>query len=103
METQTQICTLRGSVTSVTCICTYHINAYPYSFHNQLETVHLNGTVTHRVDFLVHHLLEYEKDAFFRYKSARQLPPATNRRAIEEQNRHQRGLEIPSKMVQVQI
>jgi hypothetical protein len=53
------------------------------------------------VDFLVHHLLEYEKDAFFRYKSARQLPPATNKKAKEDQSRHQRGLQIPTSMVKV--
>lgn len=74
---------------------------FNFSFHNQLKTVHLNGKVNRRVDFLVHHLLEYEKDAFFRYKSARQLPPAMNRREKEEQGRHQRGLKIPPKMVQV--
>ena len=26
-----------------------------HSFHNQLKTVHLNGKVNRRVDFLVHH------------------------------------------------
>ena len=72
-----------------------------HSFHNQLKTVHLNGKVNRRVDFLVHLLLEYEKDALFRYKSARQLPPATNKKVKEEQSRHQRGLQIPTNMVKV--
>ena len=36
-----------------------------HSFHNQLKTVHLNGKVNHRVDYLLHHLLQYEKDVFF--------------------------------------
>ena len=49
---------------------------------------------------LIHHLLEYEKDAFFCYKSARKLPPAINRRVKEEQGRHERGLQIPSNVVQ---
>ena len=71
-----------------------------HSFHNQLKTVHLNGKVNRRVDFLVNHLLEYEKDAFFHYKSARQLPPAMNKKA-KEQSRHQRGLQIPTNMVKV--
>ncbi len=66
------------------------------SFHNKLKTVHLNGKVNRRVDFLIHHLLDYEKDAFFCYKSARALPPATNRIVKEEQDRHERGLQIPS-------
>ncbi len=66
-----------------------------YSFHNQLKTVHLDGKVNRRVDFLIHHLLEYEKDAFFRYKSARQLPPAMNRIVKEKESRHQRGIQMP--------
>ena len=99
MEIQTLRCTLNGAAIQFACTCTctqtFH---YIYSFHNQLKTVHLNGKVNRRVDFLIHHLLEYEKDAFIRYKSARQLPPVINKKVKEEQSRHQRG---PSKMVKV--
>lgn len=71
------------------------------SFHNQLKTVYLNGRVNRRVDYLIHHLLEYEKDAFFRYKSVRQLPPVVNKKMKEDQNRHLRGLQIPQEKVKV--
>ena len=72
-----------------------------YSFHNQLKTNHLNGKVNRRVDFLLHHLLQYEKDAYFNYKRNHQLPPAINRKAREDMSRHSRGLSIPVKDIQV--
>ena len=54
--------------------------SFVFSFHNQLKTVYLNGKVNRRVDYLIHHLLQYEKKAYFRYKSVRQLPPAVNKK-----------------------
>ena len=54
-----------------------------------------------RVDFLVHHLLEHEKDAFFQYKKDRQLPPAMCMKVKQKMNYHKRGLEIPEGKVQV--
>ena len=83
-----------------TCTCVVYL-LYVCSFHNQLKTVHLNGKVNRRVDFLIHHLLQYEKDAFFQYKKERQLPPATHKRMKLELNRHHRGLQIPTSSVQV--
>ena len=35
------------------------------SFHNQLKATYLNGKLNRRVNFLIHHLLQYEKDAYF--------------------------------------
>ncbi len=54
-----------------------------------------------RVDYLLHQLLEYEKDAYFNYKRNRQLPSATNRKTREDLSRHDRGLSIPVQDVQV--
>jgi len=76
---------------------------YVSSFHNQLKTTYLNGKVNRRVDFLVYHLLEYEKDAFFRYKRDRLLSPAILKKIKQEMNHHQRGLKIPEDKVQVSI
>ncbi len=73
------------------------------SFHNKLITVHLNGKVNRRVDYLIHHLLEYEKNSFFCYKSARTLPPGSHKKAKEERGHHERSLQISLKMVQVLI
>ena len=56
-----------------------------------------------RVDFLVHHLLQYEKDAFIRYKKDRQLSPAILKKVKQEMNYHQRGLKVPEDKVQVSI
>lgn len=72
-----------------------------FSFHNQLKTVQLNGKVNRRVDFLLHQLLNYEKDAYFNYKRNHQLPPAINRKSKEDLSRHDRGLLIPIQDVQV--
>ena len=77
---------------AVTVIC---------SFHNQLKTIYLNGKVNRRVDFLIHHLLQFEKDAFFQYKKDRQLPPAIHRKVKLEMNHHERGLKIPEEKVKV--
>ena len=77
------------------------IYIFIYSFHNTLKTVYLNGKVNRRVDFLVHHLFEYEKDAFFCYKSVRQLPPAISKKEKGEQSRHRRGIQISMDMVKV--
>ena len=74
-----------------------------YSFHNQLKTTYLNGKVNRRVDFLIHHLLQYEKDAFFRYKMNRLLPPALHKKVKQEMNHHQRGLMISAAKVKVCI
>ena len=71
------------------------------SFHNQLKTVHLNGKVNRRLDFLIYHLLQYEKEAFFQYKKDRQLPPATHKKMKLEWSHHQKGLQIPTNSVQV--
>ena len=71
------------------------------SFHNQLKSIHLNGKVNRRVDYFIHYLLQYEKDAFFRYKRDRQLPSAMNRKMKLEMSRHQQGLQIPTGKVQV--
>ena len=73
------------------------------SFHNQLKTIHLNGRVNRRVDFLLHHLLKYEKDAFFNYQRTRQLPSAMSNKIRKEVTRHERGLQIPASDVQVYI
>ena len=77
------------------------MHACMYSFHNQLKTIHLNGRVNRRVDFLLHHLLKYEKDVFFNYKKARQLPSAISNKMRKEANRHECGLQIPLSDVQV--
>ena len=61
------------------------LNIIIASFHNQLKTTYLNGKVNRR----------YEKDAFFRYKRDRQLPPAMHKKAQQEINHHQRSLKIP--------
>ena len=71
------------------------------SFHNQLKTVLLNGKVNRIVDYLIHHLLQYEKDAFFKYKKERQLPPALHKKEKLVLSRHQRGEKIPVDCVQV--
>ena len=71
------------------------------SFHNQLKSIHLNGKVNRRVDCLIHYLLQYEKDAFFRYKRDRQLPSVMNRKMKLEMSRHQQGLQIPTGKVHV--
>ena len=73
------------------------------SFHNQLKSMYLNGKVNRRVDFLVHHLLQYEKDAFFHYKKDRQLLPAMLKKTKKEMNHHQRGLQVPESNVQVSV
>ena len=73
------------------------------SFHNQLKSTYLNGKVNCRVDFLVHCLLQFEKDAFFRYKKDRQLLPAMLKKIKKEMNHHQRGLQVPESTVQVSI
>lgn len=73
------------------------------SFHNQLKTTYLNGKVNRRLDFLIHHLLEYEKDSFFRYKKDRLLPPALHKKVKQEMNHHQRSLTIPAAKVKVGI
>ena len=67
-----------------------------YSFHNQLKTTYLNGKVNCRVDFLIHHFLQYQKDAFFHYKMNWLLPPALQKKEKQEMNHHQRGLMIPA-------
>ena len=72
-----------------------------HSFHNQLKTVHLNGKVNRRVDYLLHHLLQYEKDVFFNYQRTRRLPLAASSKMRKEANRHDRGLQIPASDVQV--
>ena len=74
-----------------------------HSFHNQLKTVHLNGKVNRRVDYLLHHLLQYEKDVFFNYQRTRQLPSAASSKMRKEANRHDRGLQIPASDVQVRV
>ena len=71
------------------------------SFHNQLKTNYLNRKVNRRVDFLVHHLLQFEKDAFFHYKKDCQLPPAIHKKVKLEMNHHERGLKISEKKVKV--
>lgn len=48
-----------------------------------------------KVDFLIHHLLQFEKDAFFQYKKECQLPPAIHKKVKLEMNYHERGLKIP--------
>ncbi|XP_065899007.1 uncharacterized protein [Dysidea avara] len=74
-------------------------NMYLESFHNQLKTNYLNGKVNRRVDFLIHHLLEYEKDQFFRYKRDHLLPPPMHKRIQQEISHHQRGMKIPATKV----
>ncbi|XP_065906337.1 uncharacterized protein [Dysidea avara] len=74
-------------------------NMYLESFHNQLKTNYLNGKVNRRVDFLIHHLLEYEKDQFFRYKRDHLLPPPMHKRIQQELSHHQRGMKIPATKV----
>ena len=90
MLIQILICILRGKVVLVHVFIAYmhsvialhlliHTFTYTYiitSFYNQLKTVHLNGKVNRRVDFLLHHLMKYEKDMFFNYKRVHQLLPA---------------------------
>jgi len=49
----------------------------------------------------IHYLLQYEKDAFFRYKRDRQLPPVMTKRTKVEVSHHQRGLQIPTARVHV--
>jgi len=73
------------------------------SFHNQLKSMYLNEKVNRRVDFLVHRLLQYQKDAFFCYKKDRQLSPAMLKKTKEEMNYHQRGLQVSESYVQVSI
>ena len=73
------------------------------SFHNQLKTTYLNGKVNRRVDFLIHHLLQYEKDAFFRYKKDHQLSPTILKKVKQKMNHHQRGLKVHEDKVQVSI
>ena len=54
-----------------------------------------------RIDFHTHHLLQFEKDAFFKYKKDRQLPPAIHKKVKQEMNHHERGLKIPEDKVKV--
>ena len=97
----TKICFHVGSFQKCCAYTCALYQLYTCSFHNQLKTVHLNGKVNRRVDFLVHHLFQYEKDAFFRYKKDRQLPPAMHKRMKLELTYHHRALQIPSASVQV--
>ena len=87
----------------VTGISNYFLNSLSVgmylsscSFHNQLKSIHLNGKVNHRVDCLIHYLLQYEKDAFFRYKRDHQLPSAMNRKLKLGMSHHQQDLQIPT-------
>ena len=75
--------------------------SFVFSFHNQLKTVYLNGKVNRRVDYLIHHLLQYEKNAYFHYKNVGQLPPAVNKKMKEDQNHHLQGMQIPWEKVEV--
>lgn len=98
MEALIQICMLKGKEM---CRLVFAISCIVFSFHNQLKTVYLNGRVNRRVDYLIYHLLEFEKDAYFRYMSVRQLPPAVNKKMKEDQSRHLRGMQIPREKVEV--
>ena len=116
MLIQILICILRGKVVLVHVFIAYymhsvialhlHIHTFTYtyiitSFHNQLKTVHLNGKVNRRVDVLLHHLMKYEKDMFFNYKRVRQLLPAMGDRMKKDLSRHELGMQIPTKDVEV--
>jgi len=44
---------------------TVHVKSYLLcSFHNQLKSIYLNGKLNYRIDFLLHHLLQYKKMPF---------------------------------------
>lgn len=71
-----------------------------YSFHNKLKTVYLHGKMNRRIDFLLHVLLQVEKDNFFNY--VRKSKVATvNRQMNEEATRHQNGMLIPESSIKV--
>jgi len=87
------ICVTSGISTFVNMYVTiYSLPLCTCSFHNHLKTTYLNGKVNRR---------QYEKDAFFRYKRDRQLPPVMTKRTKVEVSHHQRGLQIPTARVHV--
>ena len=71
-----------------------------HSFHNKLKTTYLNNKVNRRVDFLIDALLRIERDNFFVYMRHKQLFEI-NYQAIQEAERHARGMKIPPDRVQV--
>ena len=73
-----------------------------HSFHNKLKTTYLNNKVNRRVDFLIDALLRIERDNFFAYMRRKQLFEI-NYQAIQEAERHTRGMKIPPERVQVHV
>lgn len=73
-----------------------------HSFHNKLKTTYLNNKINRRVDFLIDALLRIERDNFFAYMRRKQLFEI-NYQAIQEAERHTRGMKIPPERVQVHV
>jgi len=65
-----------------------------------LKTHYLDGKVNRRVDYLLIALLDIENDFFFTYNQKRILG-GLNPRVLSEEERHQKGLSIPTTLVQV--
>lgn len=93
--------------TSTVCIpiaCAISHVLYMYlllcSFHNNLKTHYLDGKVNRRVDYLLIALLDIENDFFFTYNQKRILG-GLNPRVLREEDRHQRGMSIPTASLQV--
>lgn len=78
------------------------IPAYTCSFCNQLQTVHLNGKVNCRVDFLIYHLLQYKKDDFSGTRRTECYHLEYTRVRLEL-NRHHKGLQIPTVFMLVHV
>ena len=73
-----------------------------HSFHNKLKTTYLIGKVNRRVDFLIDALLRIERDSFFVYMRRKQLFKI-NYQAVQEAERHTRGMKISPERVQVHV
>ena len=91
METQIPTCTLRGKdkvliTTLLPKLIKLWYVSFTCSFHNQLKTIHLNGKVNCRVDYLIHYLLcTIWKRCYFQVQ---ERPSAMNRKLKLEMSRH---------------
>lgn len=65
-----------------------------------MKTTYLHGKANRRVDILLDVLLKIECDNFYRYMEKQVLLPI-NHRLFHEQDRHQRGMAIEDKKVEV--
>jgi len=79
----------------------HHWFELTHSFHNKLKTTYMNGKANRRIDFLLDCLLRVEMDNYFKYMEKEVLLPI-NHKLTREEERHNRGLDIPAEQVKVQ-